>query len=302
MSYHRRYVRQKNRRKKRIKTILMITASIIVIALSVIAGFMIINRINANDIKKEVEIPDTAVHLETKKIEMIDKEPKTKQKSSSEETKTTQASENINNQEDKVRKKQSTKVLKDIGIDTEDYEFNQLVVVKSEGSKAKIYFFEKSHNIWKYTKKIKTVDGFVGKQGVSHNASEYAQYTPSGLYALSTAFGINDNPGTKMDYFKVTYDSYWVDDPSSTYYNQHVEGAENADWQSAEHLIDCNPAYNYAIFIEYNTNPIVPGKGSAFFVHVGNEPTAGCVAIGEDSMIHLLQWLNPAKSPHILII
>lgn len=78
--------------------------------------------------------------------------------------------------------------------------------------------------------------------------------------------------------------------------------AEDADWQSAEHLIECNSAYKYAVFIEYNTNPVVSEKGSAFFIHVGCVPTEGCIAISEDNMIETLRWLGSSKRPHILII
>lgn len=301
MSYHRRYIRKKNRRKRQIKTIIIIGVFIIALALGVVSVFLFSN---SNSIEKETATTDTAIPTTTKMVATMTTKSNTINNTLSKETKANKSNKKTSTTEaeNNIQKKRRNKVLSDIGIEAKDYEFNQLVVVKADGSKAKIYFFEKNKEIWDYSKKLKTVDGYVGTQGVSSKASEYAQYTPSGLFALSTAFGIRDNPGTKMDYFNVTSNSYWVDDPNSAYYNQHVEGTKNADWKSAEHLIESSPAYNYAVFIEYNTNPIVPGKGSAFFVHVGYEPTAGCVSMPEDSMISLLKWLNPKKYPHILIM
>jgi L,D-peptidoglycan transpeptidase YkuD (ErfK/YbiS/YcfS/YnhG family) len=49
--------------------------------------------------------------------------------------------------------------------------------------------------------------------------------------------------------------------------------------------------------IEYNTNPIVKGKGSAIFFHLGvKNLTAGCVAIDENNMKSIVNWLIPSKT------
>ena len=304
MSYHRRYVRKKNRQKERIKILIIVSVIVLVaVLIGVGVGFVLLN---SNYIEDHTATPDNAIFATTSKIEgeketsNLDKKIKSKAKNNT--VQHTEENTNATENNEKASNKNSTKVLREIGIDAEEYDFEQLVVVQSSETTAKISFFQKNKGVWKYAKKLSSVDGFVGIQGVSDQASEYSKYTPSGLYSLGTAFGICDNPGTKMEYFNVTSNSYWVDDPNSQYYNQHVEGLDNADWQSAEHLIDCNPEYNYAVFIEYNTNPIVAGNGSAFFVHVGYEPTAGCVSMAEDSMIQMLRWLNPKKAPHILII
>lgn len=302
MSYHRRYVRKKNRRKERIKIIIIVGVVVFSLLIGLLVGLLIIDSNNEDN----SATPDSAIPVSTNKIETTEKPSVSKQETTNNEKETSiQSTEDIDNIEDENKEKavkNSIEVLKDIGVEAEDFDFEQLVVVQSNGTSANISFFEKRKGMWKYSKELETVNGFVGAQGVSSLASEYTEYTPSGLYSLGTAFGICDNPGTKLDYFNVTSNSYWVDDPNSGYYNQHVEGTENADWKSAEHLIEANPAYNYAVFIEYNTNPTIPGKGSAFFMHVGYEPTAGCVSMAEDSMISLLRWLDPEKSPHVLIM
>ena len=192
-------------------------------------------------------------------------------------------------------------IISRAGYTEADIEGSQLITVDAWGVNATLNTFEKIDGVWTKTKILTDTSGFVGLQGVSESASEYTSYTPKGLFALSTAFGICDDPGTGLDYFKVTEDSYWVDDPKSQFYNCHVEGTENKDWDSAEHLIEYSGSYDYCVFIEYNTNPVIPEKGSAFFLHVGESSTAGCVAISRSDMIEVLKWLSKAQSPHILI-
>ena len=188
------------------------------------------------------------------------------------------------------------------GVTVSEIPGQQLALVRSSDTSAVITFFEKRDNTWELLEDMTVYSGFVGRNGVSKAVSEHAEYTPFGVYALGTGFGINENPGTAMPYFQVTPESYWVDDPASVFYNRHVEGTENADWDSAEHLIDYQPSYNYAVEIRYNTDPVVPGKGSAFFMHVGSAPTAGCVAMPEENMLRFLQWLDPEKKPHVILI
>lgn len=187
------------------------------------------------------------------------------------------------------------------GYSCENIDSEQLITVDAYGDTAVVNAFEKVEGVWVKADVLNLCSGYVGSQGVSSDASEYASYTPKGLFSLGTGFGICDDPGTGLDYFKVTGESYWVDDENSAYYNQYVEGTDNKDWNSAEHLIEYEGYYDYCVFIEYNTDPVVPGKGSAFFLHVGNSPTAGCVAIPEDDMVSTLRWLHKAKNPQILI-
>lgn len=189
-----------------------------------------------------------------------------------------------------------------VGMTAVDLPGQQLAVVDSDDSGATITFYEKKEGVWEQLEDMTAFSAFVGRQGVSTDANEYDDYTPFGIYALGTGFGIKENPGTAMPYFQVTPESYWVDDPESRFYNQHVEGTEDSDWGSAEHLIDYEPSYNYALEIRYNTDPVVPGKGSAFFMHIGSAPTAGCVAMPEENMLQLLRWLDPEKEPYVIII
>ncbi|MGO5112941.1 L,D-transpeptidase family protein [Oscillospiraceae bacterium LCP25S3_E10] len=175
---------------------------------------------------------------------------------------------------------------------------NQLVVVDSFGTQADVYLFSNSDGLWK-DEDIKC-GGFVGKAGVAEKNAEGDKITPKGLYSIGDAFYTHSQPSTWLNAFKITENTYWVDDPKSSMYNQKVEGEQNKDWDSAEHMIDYND-YRYGFTINYNTNPIIAGKGSAIFMHCGNAPTAGCIAVSENDMLRYLDKLSASKNPHILI-
>ena len=56
--------------------------------------------------------------------------------------------------------------------------------------------------------------------------------------------------------------------------------------------------------IEYNTNPIIKGKGSAiffFFFLSKLSFTAGCVVIDEENMKLMVNWLDPKRNPTIIM-
>jgi L,D-peptidoglycan transpeptidase YkuD (ErfK/YbiS/YcfS/YnhG family) len=124
--------------------------------------------------------------------------------------------------------------------------------------------------------------------------------TPSGTYRIGTAFGFEPAVDTKLDYRQTTADDFWVDDPASPQYNRWVHG--NPDAKSFEKLrVD---AYKYAAVIEYNTDPVKPGAGSAIFLHVWGGPdkaTAGCVAVTADELKRMLGWLDKTKKPVIVL-
>ena len=80
-----------------------------------------------------------------------------------------------------------------------------------------------------------SVIGTVGVRGLTHNKGEGDGKTPIGLYSLGNAFGVNSNPGTKLNYTKISNNDYWVYDSNSKYYNKWVDILKvEKDWNSAE--------------------------------------------------------------------
>lgn len=126
--------------------------------------------------------------------------------------------------------------------------------------------------------------------------------TPSGVYRIKMAFGYESAAMTALDYAQVDATDLWVDDPDSPDYNRWVKAPTQA--KSFERLKRDDELYELAVVIEYNTESIVPGAGSAIFMHIyrnGETPTAGCVALAKDHLIELLSWLDKSQNPVIVL-
>ncbi len=155
---------------------------------------------------------------------------------------------------------------------------------------------------WKIA--INPVRASIGRNGFA-NENEKLEgdgKTPTGLYALGQLYSYEGEVKTKIPVQQVDSLDKWIDDSSSEDYNKYVRGETTA--KSFEYLKLKSIDYKYCMVIEYNTNPIVKGKGSAIFFHVANEkyaPTAGCVAIAETDMFQFLNWFKPNKKKAILI-
>jgi L,D-peptidoglycan transpeptidase YkuD (ErfK/YbiS/YcfS/YnhG family) len=142
----------------------------------------------------------------------------------------------------------------------------------------------------------------VGRSGISADRHEGDGTTPEGVFTLTEAFGNGPDPGTKLPYRSVHHQDYWVTDSSSPSYNTWQSGPPAGRWTQAEALWTLTQAYRHAVVIDYNRDPIVPGRGSAMFLHVRNEnPTSGCVAIDLDRLVEIMRWLDPAKAPKIAV-
>lgn len=176
---------------------------------------------------------------------------------------------------------------------------SQLVTVSSAGSSAEIRFYHLENSTWIGDDSL-TCSGFVGRNGVTSDMHEGGNASPRGLYHIGDAFYIYDRPKTGLNTFQVTGDTYWVDDPDSSHYNQHMEGTQNKDWNSAEHMIDYD-VYRYGFVIDYNTAAEY-NKGSAIFFHISSNPTAGCIGTDEAFVLGYLAKLNASANPYIIIV
>ena len=125
--------------------------------------------------------------------------------------------------------------------------------------------------------------------------------TPVGVFTMTQAFGNVENNGTRLPYFRAGPDDWWDENPASRAYNRHVRSTFSPGGDS-ENLYDAGPVYAQAVVINYNTDPVVKGAGSGFFLHVSSGlPTAGCVAINARVLNEIMLWLRPTDHPVISI-
>lgn len=301
-------------KKKSKKKVLIVVLIVICVLLVEFIIFMAVFGLSYNNTDEAVpavnNVTDTITTLpETETETASDSTDATEQTEQTEETVKIEATEEPvdtiapteSSQQSPQQPSDMVSALESAGYDVDDLSAEQLIVVRSQGNSATISMYQADDNgVW--SDLGMTCYGFVGQNGVDIKSMEGDYKTPYGLFPIGDMFYIDTFPQTGLDYFRITSDTYWVDDPNSVYYNQRVEGTADMDWNSAEHMISYYSSYKYGFVIDYNVNPIVPGKGSAIFFHVGSSPTAGCVAVSESDMLSYLSVLDKNKNPYILII
>ena len=143
----------------------------------------------------------------------------------------------------------------------------------------------------------------LGRSGLSSHKREGDGATPTGTYLFGAkVYGIARNPGLHLAYHRLTCGDWWDEDPRSAAYNtfQHVPcGARPTFGGGSEALWRISPQYRYFAVIDYNAHPVMPGRGSAIFLHVAVGATAGCVSLPESRLLRLLHWLRPSAHPAI---
>jgi len=152
----------------------------------------------------------------------------------------------------------------------------------------------------KYGEVFGPVLAYVGVHGVGPTREGLGR-TPAGVFTLTQAFGNEANNGTKLPYFRAGPDDWWDESPASRLYNHHVHSPVSPGGAS-ENLYYSGDAYAHAVVINYNTNPVIKGAGSGFFLHVSfSQPTEGCVAVPAGDLNWLMRWLTPSLHPVISI-
>jgi L,D-peptidoglycan transpeptidase YkuD (ErfK/YbiS/YcfS/YnhG family) len=146
----------------------------------------------------------------------------------------------------------------------------------------------------------------IGRSGLSSHKVEGDGTTPTGEYSIGPVmYGIAPNPGVAYQYHRVVCGDWWDEAPSSPMYNRFVHvpcGSAPPFGGDSEALWRVVPQYDYFAVVDYNAAPIVPGRGSAIFVHeTTGVPTAGCVALRTGALLTLLRWLRPVDHPMIVI-
>lgn len=183
----------------------------------------------------------------------------------------------------------------------------QLVTVASLRSSSQTgaaRLWEKSGDCWVEVAGPWTA--WLGIRGISEHKREGDLKTPSGAFGIQPVmYGLGANPGVRYRYHRIVCGDWWVEDPRSPFYNRfrHVAcGAKPPFRTTSEDMSKSPTAYRHLAVIDYNTHPIVPGRGSGIFLHVSHgNATLGCVALPLPQLDRLLRWFAPAKQPLIVI-
>ncbi len=131
---------------------------------------------------------------------------------------------------------------------------------------------------------------------------------PAGIFSLGTAFGYAATPpaGMTVPYRQATDRDYFVDAPAAPAYNQwqHIPAAQANDptsrWASCERMRRDDALYEWGMVVNHNTRPVVPGRGSAIFLHVwlgAGKPTSGCTSMSRSDLLRVMAWLRADATP-----
>ncbi|GAA2742318.1 L,D-transpeptidase family protein [Kitasatospora cinereorecta] len=186
----------------------------------------------------------------------------------------------------------------------------QVITVKGDGTHATVTLWDRRDGRWQPL--ATTAEARIGSGGL-HSGLTRVQgtgTTPTGTYTITRSFGLAPDPGTRMPYHHVTPHDWWVQDPSSAHYNQlrtDTQGGFHLTEDGplgSEHLVNYPVQYENVLVIDFNTAPVVKGRGAGIFLHdLGPQAgdTGGCVAVPAAFMTRTMHWIDPADHPVIAI-
>ncbi len=131
----------------------------------------------------------------------------------------------------------------------------------------------------------------LGRAGISEEKREGDHATPVGAFLLRELLYRPDRlsaPATRLSVRALSAEDGWCDAPADPAYNRRVRLPYGA---SAERLWRGDHIYDLIVPLGYNDDPVVPGRGSAIFLHLARPDysgTEGCVALALPDLLQVL--------------
>jgi L,D-peptidoglycan transpeptidase YkuD (ErfK/YbiS/YcfS/YnhG family) len=151
--------------------------------------------------------------------------------------------------------------------------------------------------------------GLAGQNESGLRKKERDGRAPAGVFEIGQVFGYDAHlpAGGDYPYRQVTEADVWSDDPRSPNYNRHIviDPKNPPDNYSHEKMKSGDFAYHWLIEIRHNSDPPVPGVGSAIFFHIRrgiNHPTTGCTTMAEPDLVKIVAWLRASRHPSYVLL
>ncbi|PYJ56487.1 MAG: hypothetical protein DME82_04575 [Verrucomicrobia bacterium] len=146
--------------------------------------------------------------------------------------------------------------------------------------------------------------GVAGQNEPGLRKQERDGRAPAGIFEIGQVFGYDPQlpPGGDYPYHQVTEADVWSDDPRSPNYNRHIviDPKKPPDNYTHEKMRSGDFAYQWLVEIRHNSDPPVPGAGSAIFFHIRrgvNRPTTGCTTMAKENLVKMITWLRVKGHP-----
>ena len=158
--------------------------------------------------------------------------------------------------------------------------------------------FEATSDGWLELGRGRRVRCALGRGGVApaKDKREGDGKTPLGEWPLRRVLYRADRltlPATTLPAAPIEPQDAWCDVPSDPKYNLLVRlpypSLEERLWRE-------DPLYDLIVVVGFNDSPVVPGRGSAIFLHVarpGFTATAGCVALKREDLAEAVAQFSP---------
>lgn len=151
--------------------------------------------------------------------------------------------------------------------------------------------------------------GVAGQDESGLHKKEKDGRAPAGIFQIGQIYTYDAQLPSGADYpfHQVSEADVWSDDPRSPNYNRHVviDPRNPPDNYSHEKMRPGDFAYHWLIEIRHNSDPPIPGDGSAIFFHIRrgeNRPTAGCTTMAESDLVRVIKWLRAASHPCFVLL
>jgi len=151
--------------------------------------------------------------------------------------------------------------------------------------------------------------GLAGQNEPGLRKQERDGRAPAGVFEIGQIFGYDPHlpAGADYPYHQVTEADVWSDDPRSPNYNRHVviDPKNPPDNYTHEKMRSGDFAYHWLVEIRHNSDPPVPGAGSAIFFHIRrgvNRPTTGCTTMAQENLVKMITWLRAKGHPCYVLL
>lgn len=171
----------------------------------------------------------------------------------------------------------------------------------------------------------RTFSVVTGRSGVRREKREGDGATPAGVFPFRSVFYRRDRLGWVLEDARTQHaqpaalgscedlpaatlsssaslpvratrpDDGWCDDSAHPLYNRHVQipfdGRHELLWRD-------DSLYDVVLVVGHNDQPVVPGEGSAIFIHVMHplgRPTEGCVGMKLEDLLCVLEEAQPGS-------
>ena len=185
-----------------------------------------------------------------------------------------------------------------------------------DSMRGELQFFERAHGSdWKRVtgpfpvlfgkKGVAWGNGLAGQGESGLQKKERDGRAPAGVFRIGKIYTYDAKlpEGADYPFHQVTTADAWIDDVRSPDYNRFVtidDPAHPPPWFDKQKMRHNDFAYRWLVEIRHNSDPPVPGAGSALFFHIRrgvDRPTTGCTTMAEPDLVKLITWLRASRKP-----